>query len=85
MHKKRDLNPIFFCAFLCLFVANPSGCKRAETLANVQVLRISQRNEPAFVVVCRHSTMDTQSSPFTCSNCVVLFHTALPPDRKSVV
>ena len=48
MHKKRSAQSFLFCAFLCFFVANNSGCKKADSSApGQQVLRISQRNEPA--------------------------------------
>ena len=47
MRNKRRYSLICSCVFLCLFGAIPSGCKRAETPANAQILRISQRNEPA--------------------------------------
>lgn len=46
MRKERSALSCFFCAFLCLFGAIPSGCKRTDSAA-AQVLRISQRNEPA--------------------------------------
>lgn len=48
MRKKRPSLSSVFCAFLCLFAAIPSGCKRADSAAAAPpVLRISQRNEPA--------------------------------------
>src|SRR5882724_10299578 len=48
MHEKRKLGWIGYCAFLCLFVALPAGCRKKESApASAQILRISQRNEPA--------------------------------------
>ena len=48
MHQKRSSLISVVCAFLCLFVATNSGCKRTDSSAPAQqVLRISQRNEPA--------------------------------------
>jgi len=48
MRKKRSSLNAVFCALLCLFVAIPSGCKRADSATtSPQTLRISQRNEPA--------------------------------------
>lgn len=50
MHEKRSELSFFFCAFLCLFVATYSGCTRHDPIpgaAAPQILRISQRNEPA--------------------------------------
>ncbi len=48
MHEKRKLRRIGCCALLGLFVAFPSGCRKKESApATVQILRISQRNEPA--------------------------------------
>ena len=48
MRKKRSSGWIGSCALLCLFVAIHSGCKRTDSAAPAQqVLRISQRNEPA--------------------------------------
>ena len=50
MHKRRISLSFLFCALLCLFVATHSGCTRREPAPGapvLQVLRISQRNEPA--------------------------------------
>ncbi len=40
-------SPAFSCAFLCFLVAIESGCGRRDAAAPGQMLRISQRNEPA--------------------------------------
>ena len=37
----------FFCALLCLLVAIHSGCSKQKAQSEGQILRISQRNEPA--------------------------------------
>jgi oligopeptide transport system substrate-binding protein len=48
MHKKWKLDRIGLCACLCIFPAVLPGCKKKETApATAQILRISQRNEPA--------------------------------------
>jgi len=48
MHSKAFYLFPVFCVFSCLFVATNSGCKRPGPAASGrQVLRISQRNEPA--------------------------------------
>ena len=50
MHKEKSEQSFFSCALLCLFVALQTGCTRQEPVSGTptpQILRISQRNEPA--------------------------------------
>ena len=61
MYQNRPRLGFFYCACLGLFAAIPSGCKRADPAPDApipQILRISQRNEPADLDPARASLPD---------------------------